>query len=368
MKFEYVNPQNITDNAKVENEKKESERSERSEKSDTSETVNQTKDENNQKEEKESSSNENIFDEIKGAYRIRSEDEMRYLLELTDLTFLKFTYVKTSSKSLSVAKYIKSISEKLNFLAGIILIDCETFNPREHNDCQTNEYVIDSFPKIKLLIPPEVRYDAVMDVWDTHSEIPWTEKEMTESTIYNYCTTNIPNKSKKIDQNNAYGFFASNTMNKIVLFTDKSAPTLLFKGLTNYFYDRIAFGIIKSSEEGLVNKFNITKFPTLILYKTIDKQRLLDEPEIIVYEGLPKAEKLNDFIEPHTLSEKFHYKMKRGVIEHDIREMTQNLNFTNLTPKNYEKIFEKLGDKNIVVYFDKKFRMKNAYKQYFVRN
>lgn len=323
-----------------------------------------------EQEQKKSSSglDPSIFEEIKGAYRIRSEDELKYLLELSDLTFLKFSYMKNSKNSISIAKHIKSLSDKLNYLAGIILIDCETFTPHHYDDCQVNDYLNDSFPKIKLLIPPEKRYDAVLDAWETHFEIPWTEKEMTENTIYNYVVSNIPNKALKIDINTSYGFFESNTMNKIILFTDKASPTLLFKGLTNYFYDKIAFGYIKIDQEELIKKFNVKKFPTLILYKVIDRSRLLDEPEIITYEGLTKAEKLVEFIEPHTLPEKFHYRQRRGIIEHDIREMSKHIRFNELNTKNYESIFEKYGEKNIVVYFDKKFRMKNAFKQFLIKN
>lgn len=351
MKFEYVN--------------KENDKNENSENPQAQSAQEKTE---NEKEEKKSNLDASIFEEIKGAYRIRSQDELRFLLELSDLTFLKFSYVKNSKNSMSVAKYIKTISEKLNYLAGIILIDCEIFSPQHYDDCQIYDYNNDSFPRLKLLIPPEKRYDVVLDAWETHFEIPWTEKDMTESSIYNYIVSNIPNKAVKIDINTSYGFLNTNTMNKLVLFTDKSTPTLLFKGITNYFHDRIAFGLIKKDQEELIKKFNVTKFPTLMLYKTIDRKRLLDEPETIFYEGLPRADKLVEFIEPHTLTEKFHYKMKRGVVEHDIRELSQNLEFTALTAKNYEKIFEKLGEKNVVVYFDKKYRLKNSFKQYFIKN
>lgn len=369
MKFEYVNKEDDNKNSKngkVENKDSQEENTNNNQENPEVRGADEKKE--NEKQEKKSTLDPSIFEEIKGAYRIRSQDELRYLLELSDLTFLKFSYIKNSKNSMSVAKYIKTISEKLNYLAGIILIDCEVFTPQHYDDCQIYDYVNDSFPRLKILIPPEKRYDAVLDAWETHFELPWTEKEMTESSIYNYIVSNIPNKAVKIDINTSYGFLSTNTMNKVILFTDKSTPTLLFKGITNYFHDRIAFGMIKKDQEELVKKFNITKFPTLILYKTIDRKRLLDEPEIIVYEGLPRADKLVEFIEPHTLVEKFHYKMKRGVVEHDIRELSQNLEFTALTTKNYEKIFEKLGEKNIVVYFDKKYRLKNSFKQYFIKN
>ncbi len=370
MKFEYVNKENQntnSENQEVENKEKSLEET-KDQNQENIETRGAEEQKEKEKQENKTTLDATIFDEIKGAYRIRSQDELRYLLELSDLTFLKFSYIKNSKNSMSVARHIKTLSEKLNYLAGVMLIDCETFTPQNTDDCTIYEYGTDRFPKLKILIPPEKRYDSVLDAWETHFEIPWNEKDMTESTIYNYIVSNIPNKAAKIDINTSYGFLNSNTMNKVILFTDKNSPTLLFKGITNYFHDRIAFGLIKKDEEELIKRFNVTKFPTLMLYKTIDRKRLLDEAETIFYEGLPRADKLVEFIEPHTLNEKFHYKMRRGIVEHDIKELTQNLEFTALTTKNYEKILSKLGEKNIVVYFDKKYRLKNSYKQYFIKN
>ena len=357
IKLEYINKENTNNtetNSNTENKKEESKK--------------KREETNKEGSEEKSQPNSSIFDEIKGAYRIRSQQELNFLLELSDLTFLKFTYLRHSKNSISVARHVKSIAEKLNHLAGIIMIDCEIFSPEHYDDCQIYDYLQDSFPKLKLLVPPEKRYDINLETWETHFEFPWTEKEMTESTIYNFIIANIPNKASKIDENTSYGFFNLNSMNKVVIFTDKNSPTLLFKGLSNYFFDRIAFGIVKKDQEELIKKFNIKKFPTLMIYKNIDRVRFLDEPELIYYAGLPKAENLVEFIEPHCLSEKFHYRQRRGIMEHDLKEMTNKMKFTEMNKKNYEQIFEKLGDKNVVVYFDKKFRMKNSFKQFFVKN
>ena len=311
---------------------------------------------------------ENIFEEIKGAYRIRSRQELQFLFEIEDLVFLKFSYKSSSKISNSVAKYIKSISEKLEYLVGFILIDCDSYEPNWQDDCSIENTDSDPFPKLKLYVPPEKRFEQQLNSWQSHFEIPWTEKELNENKIYNFIVNNIPNKSTKLQKNNEYGFFRSNEMNKIVLFTDKPQPTLLFKGLSNYFFDRIAFGFINKEETELIKRFKISKFPTLMIYKTIDRERFLDEPEITFYEGLIKPVKLVEFIEPHTLSEKVHQRQKRGIKENNVREMGQKMTLNKMTPANYEKIFEKYGSKNIIVYFDKKMRMKKSYKHYMIKN
>lgn len=320
------------------------------------------------KEEEKPRNPEDIFEEIKGAYRIRSNQEMQFLLEIEDLVFLKFSYRSSSKASISVAKYIKSISEKLEYLAGFVMIDCDSYTPEWSDDCAIDTTGEDPFPKMRLYIPPEKRYDQLLDSWAVHSEVPYTDKEINESKIYNFIVNYLPNKSTNLNKNNDYSFLRGNAMNKIILFTDKPNPTILFKGLSNYFYDRISFGVVKKEETEILEKFKITRFPTLMIYKTIDRERFLDEPETIFFKGLTKAQNLVEFIEPHTLQEKFHYRQKRGIKEHNVRNMGVNMSFGKMTPANYENIFEKYGDRNIVVYFDKKMRMKKSYKHYLIKN
>ena len=76
-----------------------------------------------------------IFAEIKGAYRIRSDEEAKFLFEIEDLTFLRFTYRSQSKASISVAKYVKSISDRLEHLVGFIMIDCDNYTPEWSDDC-----------------------------------------------------------------------------------------------------------------------------------------------------------------------------------------------------------------------------------------
>jgi hypothetical protein len=307
-----------------------------------------------------------IFEDIPGAYRIRSNQELQFLLEIEDLVFLKFSYRVSSKPSATIAKYVKSISEKLEYLVGIILIDCDSYEPLWSDDCANPEYEL--FPRIKLYVPPEKRFDKELNSWATHFSIPFTEKDTNENKLYSFVLNNIPNKSTKLQRNNEFGFFRSSTMNKIILFTDKPLPTVLFKGLSNYFFDRIEFGIVYKEETELLERFNITKFPTLMVYKNMDRKRLMDEPETIIYQGLIKASKLAEFIEPHTLQEKVHQSQKRGIQENNVRNMANTMTFNKITADNYEEIFEKYGSKNIIVYFDKKMRMKNSYKNFLIKN
>jgi hypothetical protein len=308
-----------------------------------------------------------IFDQVRG-YRIRNEMELRYLTEISDLTFLVFYYKKDSENSERVAGYLKSIVDKINNVASVIMIDCDTFSDR-HFNCR--EMDGDSFPRLRLLIPPETRYDAQSREIAVHFEYPWTEgpiSEISENAIYNYITRNVPDKSTKINSENLFNFLHNDLFNKVILFTDKAEPSLLWRGLTNYFFDKILFGTVFKSQKDIVDEFKVTKFPTLILYKVNDHARLLDEPEIIKYEGIVKTDNLIEWLNPHALKEKRYISQKRGIRDTTAKELASNIVLKTINRGNYEEYLEKYKNKNVVFFFNTKNNPKASIKQFLVQN
>jgi hypothetical protein len=89
-----------------------------------------------------------------------------------------------------IADYVKLVADRVGKLASIALIDCDNFVPDTYGPCRPMDYVLDSFPRLNLLIPPEKRYEPLIKEIQVHSEYPWTEKEMTENSIYNFLVTN----------------------------------------------------------------------------------------------------------------------------------------------------------------------------------
>lgn len=273
-------------------------------------------------------------------------------------------YKRNSEKSQKVAKYLNSIIDRLKNLAGVVLIDCDTFSRDGYYvPCRDYEYVLESFPRLRLLVPPERKWDPVTKQLEKHFEFPWSEKEMTENSIYNYITTNIPNKAVKLDNLNVVSFLNNDGFNKIILFTDKREASVTWKGLTNHFYDKILMGEVYKDKTDLLNRFGVTKFPTLILYKVIDKNRLLDEPEIVTYEGYHNTEKLVEFIEPHCLQEKKYLLLKRGIPDNNLVEIARNIELKTVDVDSYEEYLNKFSDKNNLFYFDTKNKAKPSLKQ-----
>jgi hypothetical protein len=307
-----------------------------------------------------------VFDEIKG-FRIRSEQEINFLLKVTDLTFLRFIYKKSSPKSRKVAEYLKNINQKLGGLANIMQIDCDILEPKDYSHCQDNPYMIDSFPRLKLLIAPEHRYDAITKELQNYYEFPWKDEEMTEENIYSYMTTNMPYFAKKLSEQSIHTFLNNNLFNKVLLFTNKQSPSVFTKGLTNLFYDKLLFGEIQDKEKALIERFNITTFPTMVVYKVFDHSRLLDEPEIITYEGLNKPEKLIEFLQPHTLKEKRYVSEGRNIYDDDVRYLASNIEFRTINSTNYEDYLNKYNDKNVMIFFNTHDTMKLMYKTVLVK-
>lgn len=150
--------------------------------------------------------------------------------------------------------------------------------PQDFIHCKKKSLDTDDFPRLRLFVSPENRYDHETRVIKKHLDMPYTEKETDEATIFNFIAQNIPNKSIKLDSYNLYPFLNSDSMNKVILFTEKHYPGVLFRGLTCNFYDKLLFGTVHSTETEVVEKFQIKTFPTILVYKTYDRNHLMIEP------------------------------------------------------------------------------------------
>jgi hypothetical protein len=251
---------------------------------------------------------------------MRSDHELKLLQEISDLTFLRFAYKRNSKNSLKTAQSLINVMDKLKSLAGFILIDCENFTPKESQICKELEYVSDSFPRLKLMIPPEKKIDPHTREITYHYEYPWTEKEITENNLYKFIHDNIPNKAKKLSTENLDVFLESDAYNKLILFTQRSTQSVLWRGLTNNLHDKILFGEVSSSlsptdAKVISERFTVTNYPTLVVYKTFDNNYLVDDPQIIKYEGTVDVDSIIQWLQPHLLREKRYISQKRGIDE-----------------------------------------------------
>ena len=80
----------------------------------------------------------------------------------------------------------------------------------------------------------------------------------------------------------------------------------MFRGLSGYFYDRLALGIVYETEKTLCKKLGIKKFPTLMVIQTIEDDVIIDDPIEIFYDGKMETENIVTFLEKYALKEKLY--------------------------------------------------------------
>lgn len=59
---------------------------------------------------------------------------------------------------------------------------------------------------------------------------------------------------------------------KVFLFTDKKGVPTIYKGLSVNFDKKIFFGIVRNTEEDLLERYNIKNVPTVIVVKATEKR------------------------------------------------------------------------------------------------
>eukprot|EP00825_Cyclidium_porcatum_P040439 TRINITY_DN5111_c0_g2_i5.p1 TRINITY_DN5111_c0_g2~~TRINITY_DN5111_c0_g2_i5.p1 ORF type:complete len:672 (-),score=172.46 TRINITY_DN5111_c0_g2_i5:332-2347(-) len=75
-------------------------------------------------------------------------------------------------------------------------------------------------------------------------------------------------------------FLSNQQLNKVLLFTNKKDTSILYKGLTAHYKDRLLFGEVSNKAEELIAKYKVEKFPTLMVLQTKENEK---EPTITIY-------------------------------------------------------------------------------------
>lgn len=103
-----------------------------------------------------------------------------------------------------------------------------------------------------------------------------------------------------VTDDNVDGFLKTNfSVPKVMLFTDKpSGIPSLWKALSIGFEEKITLGIVRKDQKDVVSKYNIKKYPSIVLTKTSEKR-----PQ--VYTGELKYKEIFEWLNVH--SEQFVY-------------------------------------------------------------
>lgn len=83
---------------------------------------------------------------------------------------------------------------------------------------------------------------------------------------------------------------------KVLLFSDRKTPSFILKAISHVFFDTMCVGFITSTEESLVKRFKVSKYPTLLLVRKKNEKPIL-------YKGATKLNDIFDFL--NVYAEKF---------------------------------------------------------------
>lgn len=288
------------------------------------------------------------FTKLPGS-KISTKEELELITNESDMTFLHIFYTKASKNAYMTIPFIQAVSVKLEYLADIISTDCD--NESNFSLCE-NKQDPNSFPRMKLLIPPKYKINPYTKEKSAYTELSYSQESVSESSIYNFVAKNIANKGIKLNEENHKAILKNPHFNKVLLFTDKPQSGLIFKGLSGYFYDRILFCEIHNSEEELVHQYSVKKFPALIIVETLeaDLETQRDTSELHEYRGNLKAKDIAKFIEPFAQINKAYLsdKKKQSSDEYNKEKFIQTF-IKKLSGENLVDNFEKLKEKRVIL-------------------
>ena len=284
--------------------------------------------------------------------RINTKKEISEYLKKSDLTVLLFYYRTESNKSNSVAENLKIVYSKLRYLIDIILINCDDNIMEECIIDDNNDD--DEFFKIEVHIPPEYKFNPYTKEINKHQKFVYTKKNVSEKELYNFITKAIISRERIVTNENYEEFKEISDLNKVILFTNKKNSPLIYRGLSGYFYDRLALGLVFDLDKKLCDKFNISKFPTLIVIQTLDNGKILETPIQKIYEGKMDTESIVNFLEKYALKEKLY--LTKNKSKYYKRGNNNLIFFNKLLADKAKNFLKKNRDKEVIFYFDNKIK------------
>ena len=277
-----------------------------------------------------------------------SQEEISQYLKKTDVTILVLYYKSESEKAEEIAGNLKIVYSKLKYLIEIIKVDCDN-NPME--ECtQTEDNLMDEeFYRIEVYVPPIYKLNPYTKEMNSHQKLQYAKSDISDKALYKFLTKTIISREQIITNENFENFKTKSNLNKVILFTNKKSSPLMYRGLSGYFYDRLALGIVYESEKNLCKKLGIKKFPTIMVIQTIEDDVIIDDPNTIFYEGKMETENIVIFLEKYALKEKLYIAEKSHMRNSGDKNLVY---FNKLSAEKAMDFMKKKKDKEIIIYFD----------------
>ena len=280
--------------------------------------------------------------------KLDTQEEISQYLKKTDVTILVFYYKTESEKAEEIAGNLKIVYSKLKYLIEIIKVNCDNNHMEECT--QTEDNLMDEeFYRIEVYVPPLYKLNPYTKEMNSHQKLQYAKTDISDKALYKFLTKTIISREQVITNENFENFKTRSNLNKVILFTNKKSSPLMYRGLSGYFYDRLALGIVYETEKNLCKKLEIKKFPTIMVIQTIEDDVIIDDPNTIFYDGKMETENIVTFLEKYALKEKLYIAEKSHLRNSDDKNLVY---FNKLSAEKAMDFMKKKKDKEIILYFD----------------
>lgn len=155
-----------------------------------------------------------------------------------------------------------------------MIVDCakESFQNAQTPVCQ-NEPDSGIFPLLSGFVPPSTRFNPYTKKVEDNQELPYGARPKTEKSMTKFITSNLPNfvltVSSKADAESKLS--PTKHINKVVLYTEKTTPPVLFKALATHFKDHLDFYFVDvNKHKKIAKKHGVKEYPTIKIYSQVD--------------------------------------------------------------------------------------------------
>ena len=280
--------------------------------------------------------------------KLDTQEEISQYLKKTDVTILVFYYKTESEKAEEIAGNLKIVYSKLKYLIEIIKVNCD--NNHMEECIKTEDNLMDEeFYRIEVYVPPLYKLNPYTKEMNSHQKLQYAKTDISDKALYKFLTKTIISREQVITNENFENFKTRSNLNKVILFTNKKSSPLMYRGLSGYFYDRLALGIVYETEKNLCKKLEIKKFPTIMVIQTIEDDVIIDDPNTIFYDGKMETENIVTFLEKYALKEKLYIAEKSHLRNSDDKNLVY---FNKLSAEKAMDFMKKKKDKEIILYFD----------------
>jgi len=200
---------------------------------------------------------------------------------MSDKVWLVEFYAPWCGHCKNLVSHWENVAASQKGILNVGAVNCDD----QANQPICGQYGIKGFPTIKLF-PGTYKVKANKQI--EKNPIDYNGAR-TAAAIAKFGLSHLTSHVTVVGKKNEEAFFKSE-LTKVLLFTDKPKTSDLYKALSCDFKGRLALGEVRKSEADLVERFGVTKFPTLLVVKGEERT---------VYSGKLQHKAIHDFLSQH---------------------------------------------------------------------